>query len=152
MNWLRNVSECVWVLALGRDRCFGKARSTFSLHSCHEIPNVHAVRFNGNHEVPKWPQVCSDVQHKTNLSSHWLRRKKGGSCFQEANLLSFFFLHGLHFYGIRNVFLVRYWNYQLTNKGPQFPGLKTRHLEAEAVFISYPKCSGQCNNCTSWSN
>jgi len=72
MNWVRNVSECVWVSALGRGRCFGKVRSTFSLHSCHEIPNVHAVQFNGNHEVPKWPQVCSDAKHKTNLSSHWL--------------------------------------------------------------------------------
>lgn len=52
-NWLRNVSECVWVLALGSCLCFGKAGSTFSLHSCHEIPNVHAVRLNGNHEAPK---------------------------------------------------------------------------------------------------
>lgn len=53
MNWLRNVRECVWVLTLSRGRCFGKVKSTFSLQCCYEIPNVHAVWFNGNHEVPK---------------------------------------------------------------------------------------------------
>lgn len=152
-NWRGNMSECVWVLALGRGLCFGKARSTFSLHSCHEIPNVHAVQFNGNHEVPKRPQVYSNVKHKTNLSCHWLSSRKGESYFQEANHLSFFFVHGLHFYGIRNVFLLRCWNYYLTSKGLQwFPGLKMRYLEAITVFISYPKCSGQSNNCTSYSN
>lgn len=91
LNWLRNVRECVWVLILSRGRYFGKVRSTFSLHCCYEIPNVHAVWFNGNHEVPKSPQVCFAVKHKTNLSSHWLSHKKGGSCFQEGSLLSFFF-------------------------------------------------------------
>lgn len=54
--------------------------------------------------------------------------EKEGHVFRKLSYFPFL-VHGLHFCGIKNVFLVRYWNYQPYKQGSSVPRTENKTLE-----------------------